>query len=353
MLLKPIKINKVKLANRVVVAPMCQYSAMNGNLTKWHYKHLSKLTAAGAGMVMMESTAISNQGRISLKDLTLKNKANENSFKKILIYLKKIRNISFGIQLSHAGRKGSSEIPWIKSNTALKEKQKAWITFAPSSIRRDINWPLPTELTTKQIKKIISDYKNSAIRAKRAGFDCLEIHMAHGYLLHQFFSPISNKRTDNFGGTLEKRCRLLVEVIREVRKVWPKDKILGARITGSDWLRGGIAINDSVYLVKKLKKQGLDYACVSSGGIIPKTKIIFKPGYQVHLAQKIKEKTGIITRTAGMITSYDQASKIIKNRSADLVVVARSFINNPNWLVKNYKKVKQKIKIPNQYKRCF
>jgi len=353
MLLKPIKINKVKLANRVVVAPMCQYSGINGNPSKWHYEHLSRLTASGAGMVMMESTAISNQGRISLKDLTLKDQANENSFKKILLYLKKIRNISFGVQLSHSGRKGSSEIPWIKSNTALKRKQRAWITVAPSSIRRDINWPLPKKLTVEQIKKIILDFKNSTIRAKRAGFDCLEIHMAHGYLLHQFFSPISNKRKDNFGGTLERRCRLLIEVIREVRKVWPKDKIIGARITGSDWLRDGISINDSVYLVKKLKKQGLDYVCVSSGGIIPKTKIIFKPGYQVHLAQKIKAKTGIITRTAGMITSYEQALKIIKNGSADLVMVARSFINNPNWLIKNYKKNKRKINIPNQYKRCF
>ena len=352
MLLNPIKINKVKLLNRLVVAPMCQYSGIDGNPSKWHYGHLRQLVISGAGMLMIESTAVSNQGRISLKDLTLRNKKNEDSFKKIIKSLKKISKTAIGIQISHSGRKGSSKLPWVKSNTALK-KNKSWITVAPSPISRDKKWPTPKMLQVKKINKIIDDFKSSAIRAKRAGFDCLEIHMAHGYLLHQFFSPISNKRTDSYGVNLNGRCKLLLKVLIEVRKVWPRNRILGARITGIDWLKGGVTLKDSIYLTKKLKKNGLDYVCVSSGGILPKTKIVFKPGYQVHLAKKIKKSTGILTRTAGMITSYEQASKIVKNGSADLVAMARKFINDPNWLIRKAKKINRKIIIPNQYKRCF
>ena len=254
MLLNPIKINKVKLLNRLVVAPMCQYSGIDGNPSKWHYGHLRQLVISGAGMLMIESTAVSNQGRISLKDLTLRNKKNEDSFKKIIKSLKKISKTAIGIQISHSGRKGSSKLPWVKSNTALK-KNKSWITVAPSPISRDKKWPTPKMLQVKKINKIIDDFKSSAIRAKRAGFDCLEIHMAHGYLLHQFFSPISNKRTDSYGVNLNGRCKLLLKVLIEVRKVWPRNRILGARITGIDWLKGGVTLKDSIYLTKKLNQK--------------------------------------------------------------------------------------------------
>jgi len=332
---------------------MCQYSAKNGNPSKWHYGHLQQLAMSGAGMMMFESTAVNDQGRITLKDLTLTNTNNENSFKTIVDYLRNISKIPLGLQISHAGRKGSAQLPWIKSNAALTDREQAWITVAPSSIERDINWPKPKRLTLNQINQIIVDYRDTAIRAKRIGFDCLEIHMAHGYLLHQFFSPISNRRKDEYGGSLDNRCKLLIEIATEVRKIWPGGKILGARITGKDWMEGGITIEDSVRLVRKLKDQGLDYVCVSSGGVVPKTNMIFKPGYQVHLAREIKKRTGIITRTAGMITNYSQASEIIENGSADLVALARKFINDPTWLIHDIKDKNGGVDLPNQYKRCY
>tara|TARA_B110000014_G_C20112990_1_gene586841 strand:- start:432 stop:1496 length:1065 start_codon:yes stop_codon:yes gene_type:complete len=352
-ILKSLKINNITLPNRITVASMCQYSAKNGSPTNWHYGHLQQLANSGAGMLMLESTAVNMNGRITLKDLALANKENEISLKKLVKYIRKISQIPLGIQISHAGRKGSAQIPWIKSNFPLKKKQKSWVTFAPSSIKRDFNWPTPKTLTIPQIKKIIEDYKNCAKRAKRIGFDCLEIHMAHGYLLHQFFSPISNKRQDIYGGKLKNRCKLLIEIVKEIRKIWPKNKILGARVTGKDWLKNGSSIDDCIFLVKNLKKIGLDYVCVSSGGILSKTNIIFKPGYQVHLAREIKKKTGIITRTTGMITNFQQANKVVLNGSADIVNIARTFIKNPTWLINNIKKKTKKNQAPNQYKRCF
>ena len=351
-ILSPLKINNVILPNRITVASMCQYSGKEGNPSAWHYGHLQQLANSGAGMLMLESTAVKMNARITLKDLALSNKKNENSLKNLVKFIRTISKIPLGLQISHAGRKGSAEIPWIKSNYPLKRKKK-WITYAPSSIRRDVHWPTPKVLTISQIRETIKDFKKSAKRAKRIGFDCLEIHMAHGYLLHEFFSPVSNKRKDIYGGTLENRCKLLIEIIKEIRKIWPKNKILGARVTGQDWLKNGSTINDCVYLVKKLKKAGIDYVCVSSGGILSKTNIIFKPGYQVHLAKQIKKRTGIITRTTGMITEFKQAKRIINSRSADIVNMARQFVKNPTWLINNIKKENKKITIPNPYKRCF
>lgn len=350
--LKEFKINKVKLNNRICIAPMCQYSAINGNPSKWHYSHLGKLMKLGAGLMLIESTAVSKNGRISINDLTLENKKNFTEFKKLIGFLRKISSTKIGIQLSHSGRKGSSMIPWIKSNFPLKKK--GWQTLAPSRIKRDKNWPFPKEMTKKDIKTVRDNFISAANYSKKIGFDCLEIHMAHGYLLHQFFSPISNFRKDEFGGNLKKRCKLLTKIASDVRNVWPKNKILGARINGYDWLdKKGSTVNDSVYLSKQLKKIGFDYVCVTSGGIIPKTKIKFKKGYQVFLAKKNKINSKIIVKTTGMIEDIKHAEQIIKNNSADLVSFGRKFINSPNWLIKALIKKNKVIKIPNQYKRCF
>lgn len=229
---------KKKLNNRICIAPMCQYSAYNGNPSKWHYFHLRKLMQAGAGLLMIESTAVSKRGMISKKDLSLRNKENFIKLKNLFNHLKKISDTKIGIQLSHSGRKGSSALPWIKSNSPL-EKKFGWKTIGPSKIKRDEHWPYPKEASLKDLKKIKLDFIKSAIFAKKIKFDCLEIHMAHGYLLHQFFSPISNKRKDKYGFNLKNRCRFLLEIAKEIRKVWPQDKILGARVTGSDWLKKG------------------------------------------------------------------------------------------------------------------
>ena len=352
-LLNSIKIKGITLPNRITVGSMCQYSAIKGNPSLWHYGHLQKLAQTGAGMLMLESTAVSMEGRISLKDLTLINRKNVISFKKLLNHIKSFSKIPVGIQISHSGRKGSARIPWEKSNTPLKKQNGGWTTYAPSPIRRDKKWPVPKELSIKKIKKIIKQFKNSATLANKAGFDCLEVHMAHGYLLHEFFSPISNKRKDIYGSNLENRCRFLCEIFKEVRKVWPKKKILSARVNGQDWLPNGSTVNDCIYLVKKLKKIGIDYVCVTSGGILPKTNLKFGPGYQVHLAKKVKSGTRVRTRTTGMITNLKQANNILKNKNADLINIARKFINSPTWLISEVIKHNKKIKIPNPYTRCF
>ena len=350
--LSSISIGKTKLKNRICIAPMCQYSAKDGNPTKWHYTHLTKLMEAGAGMLILESTAVSKKGMISLNDLSLINKKNFLKLNKLFKYLKTISNTKIGIQISHSGRKGSSKVPWIKSNTPLNKKQ-GWETIGPSKIKRDINWPFPKEANRKDIKMIKNDFFNSAIYARKIGFDCLEVHMAHGYLLHQFFSPISNKRKDEYGGNLKKRCKILIEISEKIRKVWPKNRILGARINGKDWLKNGSSISDCIYLCKKLKMIGFDYVCITSGGIISKTRINFKKGYQVFLAKKIKEKVKIKVKTTGMISGLTHAEKIITTQQADLVSFGRKFINSPTWLVKEMISKNKKIKLPNQYKRCF
>ena len=348
---KKIKIKKSTLKNRFVVSPMCQYSAQNGNPTEWHYFHLLKLALSGAALLMLESSAINNSGRITNKDLSIKNKSNEKNLKKLLLFLKKYSDIKIGIQISHSGRKGSAYIPWIKSNEPLKKN--SWKTFAPSAIKRDVHWPKPTGLTLNQINKIKKDFVKAAIRSKKAGFDCLEIHMAHGYLLHQFFSKISNHRNDKYGGTLENRSRILIEISKSIRKLWPKEKILGARITGSDRLKNGNHVKDAIYLAKKLEKIGFDYICVSSGGILPKTNLKQKKGYNVDIAKILKKKTKMKIRTSGNIKDINYANHLIKKKYIDLVCMGRKLISTPNYLI-NYMRLNEKKKIiPNQYKRCF
>ena len=350
--LKKFYLNKQKLKNRICIAPMCQYSANNGNPSEWHYFHLKKLMQAGSGLLIIESTAISKEGMISKKDLSLCNKKNFIEFKKLIEYLRKISDTKIGVQLSHSGRKGSSTLPWIKPNFPLK-KNVGWKTIAPSRIKRDNHWPNPKEADSKDLNKIKLDFIKSTIYAKKIGFDCLEIHMAHGYLLHQFFSPLSNNRKDSYGKNLKNRCKFLLEIATEIRKIWPKNKVLGARVNGSDWMSKGTSISDCIFLCQNLKKIGFNYVCVSSGGVIPKTKIKFKKGYQVHLAQKIRDTVGIKVKTTGNITDIKHAEEIIKSGKADLVSFGRKFINSPTWLIKELLYYKKKTNLPNQYKRCF
>lgn len=348
---KKLKIKDQILKNRFVVSPMCQYSAINGNPSKWHYYHLLKLALSGASTLMLESTAVSKSGRISNKDLTLYSNKNEKNLKKLLKYLREFSNIKIGIQLSHSGRKGSSFIPWIKKNYPLKKGK--WKTYAPSSIRRDKHWPIPTKLNLKNIINIKKDFVKAAQRAERIGFDCLEIHMAHGYLLHQFFSKISNKREDVYGGSLENRTRLLEEISKDIRKIWPKKKILGARITGSDRLKDGNNTKDAIFLTRKLQKIGFDYICVSSGGILSKTDLKHKKGFNVDIAKIIKKKTKLKVRTSGNISDINYSNFLIKKKYVDLVCIGRKFISEPNFLIKNENLKKEKNLIPKQYIRCF
>ena len=353
MIFKKLKINKTTLKNRIVISPMCQYSAKNGCPSDWHYDHINNLSSTGASMVILESTAVEKIGRISRSDLCLYNDTHEKKLGDLVKYLKKNNNnVKYGIQISHSGRKGSSYEPLIKYNTPLK-KGKAWQTIAPSAIKRAKHWPKPHEMSKKKIKEIVKKFKKSLMRAKKIGFDCLEVHMAHGYLLHQFFSPISNKRNDEYGGSFENRSRLLIEISTELRKLWPKDKILGARITGSDHLKDGISLKDSCLLAKKLKTIGLDYISVSSGGIIPITKMKQSEAFRLKMANKIKKYSKITTTMSGMITDHKVATKIINRNEIDFITIARIIIRNPRWIFQLAKLNKIKNIIPKQYQRLI
>ena len=245
---------------------MCQYSAdSNGCPTSWHYQHLGNMINSGAGMITIESVAVSKSGRISIKDLCLFNREQEKQLKKLLNHLKKIKKIPVILQISHSGRKGSSHIPNSVKKGPLKKYEGGWQTFSASSLKKDVGWPKPKSATKQDIKKIIKQFVNTARKANRAGFDGLEIHMAHGYLIHQFLSPISNKREDEYGGSFENRIKMAIEIINKIKKVWPKNKILGARKTGTDHLKNGISLKESCKFVKILEKLKLNYACVSSG----------------------------------------------------------------------------------------
>ena len=352
MIFKKILINKTTLKNRIVISPMCQYSAVKGLPTSWHFSHYGKLASSGAGLLMIESTSVNKTGRITHSDLGLYNNTQERKFVELKKYLNKISDIPIGIQISHSRRKGSTFLPWEKHNSPLIKKNCAWETVAPSKIQKDKKFPIPKEMSKKDIFDLIRDFKNTTLRCKKIGFDCLEVHMAHGYLLHQFFSPISNRRKDEYGGSLVNRIFLLKKIAKEVRNAWPKDKILGARITGTDHLKDGITLKESIYLTKILKKIGFDYVCVSSGGILTKTNLKFRPGFRVEICKKIKQNAKIITRVSGLITTPEQANKILKKKSADLVALGRIFLSDPMWVYKAAKKFKKK-NIPKQYIRAF
>jgi len=352
MIFDKIKINNTVLKNRIVISPMCQYSANNGSPSKWHYKHLSNLSSCGASMLILESTAVEKNGKISNKDLCLYNDTHKKNLTKLVKFIKKKNDIKIGIQISHAGRKGSSNLPWVKHNYPLKGKY-SWKTSAPSSIKRDKHWPNPEEMTLSQIKKLIQKFLKSAILANESGIDNLEIHMAHGYLLHEFFSPISNKRTDMYGGNLKNRCRLLIEIASAIRSIWPRKKILGARITGSDHLKNGINIKESIFLTKELKKNGIDYVSISSGGILPKTKMKTGQAYRSKMSKQIKKASKIVTTTSGEITRFDVAENLIKSNTVDFITVARVVIQNPNWVFHLAKFHNKTDIIPKQYLRIF
>ena len=353
MIFKNLRINNIVLKNRVAVGPMCQYSAINGKPSEWHYYHLQKLSQLGSSLLILESTFPYHDAKISKNDLVLSNNLEKKNFINLINYIRKYSKVPLGFQLSHAGRKGSSHVPWYKFNTALTKKEGAWKTFAPSSIKRDISWPLPVELQTNDINKIKKKMIRSSFLANEAGFDLLELHAAHGYLLHQFFSPISNKRSDQYGGNLINRSRLILEIAEEIRKLWPREKALGARVTANDCLKNGITMDDCIYLVEELKNIGFDYVTPCSGGIIPFTNKKIKPTYQVKYCMGIKKKINIKVYANGMIRTRKEINNILKNNYADFVAVCKPFINNPYWLYKIANEEGVKLNIPSQYSKCF
>jgi 2,4-dienoyl-CoA reductase-like NADH-dependent reductase (Old Yellow Enzyme family) len=330
-LFAPIKLRELELANRVVVAPMCQYSAENGTMTDWHMLHLGSLSNSGAGLLIVEATGVELIGRISLGCTALANDENEAAMKRVVDACKRYGTAKIGIQLGHAGRKASCKRPWESKNHADVLVDGAWQTKSASALPFAPGWHTPEALTLAGIEALKAAFVAATKRADRAGFDLIEIHGAHGYLLHQFISPLSNKRTDQYGGSRENRIRLPLEVFAAMRAVWPKHKPLGIRISAVDWMDDGLKIEDSVFFAQKLKEAGCDFIDVSSGGNHPDQKIQLGAGYQVPFAEAIKKATGMTTMTVGLITEPEQAEAIVADGQADMVALARGFLDDPHW----------------------
>jgi 2,4-dienoyl-CoA reductase-like NADH-dependent reductase (Old Yellow Enzyme family) len=330
-LFTPIALRGLTLPNRVVVAPMCQYSADDGSATDWHTVHLGSLAISGAGLLMIEATAVERPGRITHGCLGLYSDSNELALAHVLATCRRIGNTPIGIQLAHAGRKASAQRPW-EDGGSLKPEQDSWPTMAPSAIPLDTGWQTPREATVADLARIKAAFVEGTRRAQRLGLDLVEAHCAHGYLLHTFLSPLSNRRTDRYGGNTGNRMRFPLEVIEAMRAVWPAEKPLGVRISATDWLDDGFKIEDAVVFAREAKALGVDYICASSGGVSLKAQVPLGPGYQVPLAHRIRREAGIPTRAVGLIADPYQAERIVASGEADMVAMARAFLDNPRWV---------------------
>ena len=329
MLFDELTIRELTLRNRIVVSPMCQYSSVHGFATDWHLVHLGSRAVGGASVVFTEAAAVSPEGRISPQDLGIYKDEHIGQLSRITRFLREQGSIP-GIQLAHAGRKGSTVRPW-EGNAAIPESKGGWTPVAPSAIPFSEAYAKPIALNESGIRGIVKSFANAARRALEAGFQVLEIHSAHGYLLHEFLSPISNKRRDSYGGSLENRCRLLCEVVAAIRGVWPDGYPLFVRISATDWIEGGWDIDQSVELAKKIAPLGVDLIDCSSGGIAPGANIPIRAGYQVPFAREIRYETKIMTGAVGLITSARQADTILLEENADVVILAREFLRQPYW----------------------
>ncbi|HEX3862011.1 MAG TPA: NADH:flavin oxidoreductase/NADH oxidase [Stellaceae bacterium] len=329
-LFTPITLGGVTLDNRIAVSPMCQYSAVDGSANDWHQQHLGSLALSGAGLLILEATAVEAIGRITPACLGLYSDTNEAALERIVATCRRWGSAKLGIQLAHAGRKASSEVPWL-GGKPLAVAEGAWPRAGASPVPFG-DWPAPEELDEAGLARIRDAFVVAARRADRLGFDLVELHGAHGYLLHSFLSPVANRRTDPYGGSVDNRMRFPLEVAAAVRAVWPRDKALGVRITGSDWIDGALTAADATAFARELERVGFDYVCVSSGGISPDARIEVGPGYQVPFAEAVKHGTSsIAVQAVGMIVAPQQAEAIIASGQADCVALARAFLDDPRW----------------------
>jgi 2,4-dienoyl-CoA reductase-like NADH-dependent reductase (Old Yellow Enzyme family) len=343
----------LELSNRVVVSPMCQYSADDGVAGDWHLQHLMQLGYSSAGLVMLEATAVERRGRITHGCLGLYSDACEAALIRVMSAARRFGGSTrFGIQLAHAGRKASAHRPWEKGGGPLGPGDDPWLTTAPSAIPYNTGWPVPETLEEKGMERILSSFHDAARRAARVGFEVVEVHAAHGYLLHEFLSPLANHRKDCYGTSLENRMRFPLAVVQTVREALHPDVVLGVRITGTDWSEGGWVPDDAVAFVRKLQPRGVGYVCVSSGGIIPSAAVPVTPGYQIPFAAKVKRETGIHTRAVGMIVTPEQAEDIIVSGHADMVCLARAFLDNPRWVWHAAEQLGASVSYPPQYERA-
>ncbi len=339
------------LANRIVVAPMCQYSASNGEATDWHLMHWGNLLNSGAALFIIEATAVSPEARITPACLGLWDDRTEAALKDKLTRARALAPATpVFIQLAHAGRKASSATPW-QGGQLLGKDQGGWETLAPSAIPQLDGERLPHELTKDELRKLIGDFVASAQRADRIGIDGVELHGAHGYLLHQFLSPIANQRTDEYGGPYENRIRFPLELFKAVREVY--QGVLGIRLSGHDWIEGGWTPEETAAFTKTLKESGCDFVHISSGGISPKQKIAIGPNYQVPFAKIVKDQSGLPTMTVGLITEPQQAEDILQAGDADLIALARAFLYKPRWAWEAAAALNATVTANERYWRCL
>lgn len=351
-LFEPIAIGAVTFRNRIVVSPMCQYSSTDGYANDWHLVHLASRAVGGAGLVFTEAAAVEARGRISPQDLGIWSDAHIETLAKIVSTIDNLGAIA-GIQLAHAGRKASTAPPW-EGGKVLDEAEGGWRPVVSSSaIPFNDNSPVPEALNPEEIQQVITAFVQAAKRSVAAGFKVIEIHAAHGYLLHQFLSPLSNQRDDEYGGSFENRTRLLREVVQQVREVLPEGYPLWVRISATDWVENGWDIEQSIALADKLKYLGVDLIDCSSGGNVSKVKIPVGPGYQTEFASRIRHEANILTGAVGLIITPEQADHIIRTGQADIVLLGRELLRNPYWPSEAAKKLRQDKVWPVQYERAW
>ncbi len=350
-LFTPFRVGSLTLRNRIVIAPMCQYSAESGCATDWHLIHLGHLALSGAGVLTIEATAVAPDGRISPADLGLWSDENEEALGRVIRSVRRYSDIPIAIQLAHAGRKASTRVPWEGGKQIRPAESSGWQTVAPSPLPFAPDDNAPLELDPDGIDSICNAFADAARRSARLGLDAIQIHSAHGYLLHQFLSPLSNHRTDEYGGGLENRMRFPLRVYDAVRAAFPAERPVSVRVSGTDWVDGGWEIEQTVAYAKALGARGCSAINVSSGGAVPTAKVPTGPGYQVPLARAVKAATGLPTVAVGLITDFDQAEGILTAGDADLIGIARGALYDPRWPWHAAAHFGATVKAPNQYLR--
>lgn len=350
-LFEPLQIRDTKFKNRIMVSPMCEYSAVDGVPTDWHLVHLGSRAVGGAALVMTEATGVSPEGRISPEDTGIWNEQQAVAFGRIADFIRSQDSVP-GMQLAHAGRKASTEVPWRGGKAIAPDAPNGWVPLAPVAAPFYPGDPIPRAMTSGDIEQVISDFSSAAVRARNAAFEVVELHMAHGYLLHEFLSPITNQRSDQYGGSLKNRMRLPIRVAEVVRAEWPAGQPLFVRISASDWIEGGWDIESSIALARELKGVGVDLIDCSSGGIAPGIKIPVGPGYQVPFAEAVRREAAIATVAVGLITDVRQAEEIIESGKADAVMLARQLLRDPYWPLHAAKESGVDVPWPKQYERA-
>jgi 2,4-dienoyl-CoA reductase-like NADH-dependent reductase (Old Yellow Enzyme family) len=350
VLFSPLTLRSLTLRNRIGASAMCQYSSVDGLANDWHFVHLGSLATGGAGLVLSEAAAVVPEGRITPHDLGIWSDAHIPQLRRITTFVR-AHGAAVGVQLAHAGRKASTHRPWEPPGT-LAVGDGGWANvMAPSAVPFSAGYPVPHVLDTDGIVAVIAAFRDAAQRAHKAGFEVVEVHAAHGYLLHEFLSPLANHRTDEYGGSFENRVRLLLEVTTAVRDVWPSEYPLFVRISATDWAAGGWDLEQSVLLARRLRDLGVDVVDCSSGGLVPGVTIPIAPSYQVPFARRIREEAHVATAAVGLITEAEQADGIVQRGDADLVLMAREFLRNPRWPLMAAHTLGANVIWPNQYER--